>query len=76
MGPIMNPGPIMKSSQDLRSLNDRESTPERLRIERILIQTGRNSSPSLSPWLKIHTGMFMAFFAKGRISKVHYWGWG
>ena len=33
-------------------------------------------SPSLPPWLKIHTGMFMAYFAKGRISKVHYWGLG
>ena len=69
MGQIMIPGLIMKSSQNLRSLNDRESTPEWIRIERSLIQTGRKSSPLLPPCLKIHTGMFMAVLLRDELVK-------
>jgi len=66
---IMIPAPILKSSPDLRSLNDRESTPERQRIERNLIQTGRKSSPSLPPCLRIHTGMFMSVLLRDELVK-------
>lgn len=65
---IMIPAPILKSSPDLRSLNDRESTPERQRIERNLIQTGK-SSPSSPPCLRIHTGMFMSVLLRDELVK-------
>ena len=65
----MIPGPVVKRSPDLRSLNDSESTPEQLRTERSLFQTGRKSCPSLPRYLRIHTGMFMAVLLRYELVK-------